>query len=238
MASAGTHTSVKLTRGWSVGMLKVHRYSSTFTPGVSAGTRKQVMPRASPALPEVRANSAQCVAVCMPVVHIFSPSMRQPSMPFLASRTALVSMCVASEPWFGSVRPKVMRVSKFSWPVMKMSFCAGAAEVAQHHDHREVADHRMFVLQVVEQAQPFARQMVADNGHPQVADLLATVLPGQRQAVEARLVRALLAFEQQLLPKRAAAGRRGRSRYAPIHGGGRRSGRCRPESAAAGSAGR
>src|SRR5436309_1128011 len=59
-------------------MLNVHIYSSTLTPSDFAGTRKQVMPRASPSLPDVRANSAQCVATCMPVVHIFSPSITQP----------------------------------------------------------------------------------------------------------------------------------------------------------------
>ncbi len=79
-------------------MLKVHRYSSTFTPGVALGTRNAVMPRASPGSPLVRAKTTQCVATCMPVVHIFSPSMRQPATPLRASRTARVSMCVASEP--------------------------------------------------------------------------------------------------------------------------------------------
>ena len=78
IASSGTHTLVKLTRGWSVGMLKVQRYSSIFTPGLSAGTRKVVMPLASPALPLVRANRLQWVATCMPVVHIFSPLISQP----------------------------------------------------------------------------------------------------------------------------------------------------------------
>ena len=77
-AASATHTRVKLTRGWSVGMLKVQRYSSIFTPSALAGTRNALMPRASPASPLVRANTMQCVATCMPVVHIFSPSMRQP----------------------------------------------------------------------------------------------------------------------------------------------------------------
>ena len=45
-----------LPRPWSVGMLNVHRYSSTFRPGVSMGTRNAVIPRASPAAPEVRAS--------------------------------------------------------------------------------------------------------------------------------------------------------------------------------------
>ena len=79
-------------------MLKVHMYSSTFTPRLLAGTRKQVMPRASPSLPAVRANSAQWVATCIPVVHIFSPLMIQPLTLSRVAGTARVSMWVASEP--------------------------------------------------------------------------------------------------------------------------------------------
>src|SRR5258707_1367131 len=90
-------------------MLKVHIYSSIFTPLLFAGTRKQVMPRASPSLPEVRANSAQWVATCMPVVHIFSPLITHPETPSRVACTARVSMWVASEPCSGSVKPKVMR---------------------------------------------------------------------------------------------------------------------------------
>src|SRR4026207_1390441 len=62
-------------------MLNVHRYSSTFTPGVCVGTRNAVIPFACPASPLVRAKTTQWVATCMPVVHIFSPSMRQPAPP-------------------------------------------------------------------------------------------------------------------------------------------------------------
>ena len=90
-----------------------------------AGTSKQVMPRASPSLPEVRANSAQCVATCMPVVHIFSPLMIQPLTLSRVAGTALVSICVASEPWSGSVRPNVMRY----FPVIEPSIIAFCSSV-------------------------------------------------------------------------------------------------------------
>ena len=89
-------------------MLKVHRYSSIFTPGFGRH-QEAVMPRASPSLPLVRANTTQCVAACMPVVHIFSPLISQPLTSSRVAGTARVSMWVASEPWFGSVRPKAMR---------------------------------------------------------------------------------------------------------------------------------
>ncbi|MNT03677.1 hypothetical protein D3C72_1382240 [compost metagenome] len=83
------------------------------------------MPRASPSRPLVRANSTQWVAVCMPVVHIFSPSMRKPARPWRASGTARVAMWVASEPCCGSVRPKVRRTRSSSMPWMSSSHCAG-----------------------------------------------------------------------------------------------------------------
>ena len=41
MALSGTRTSVNETCAWSVGMLKVHRYSSTVKPGVPTGTRNR-----------------------------------------------------------------------------------------------------------------------------------------------------------------------------------------------------
>src|SRR3546814_8390774 len=61
-ALSGTHTSVKLTRGWSVGTLKVHRYSSITRPGDGLGTSRQVMRFASPSAPPVRQKVAQWVA--------------------------------------------------------------------------------------------------------------------------------------------------------------------------------
>ena len=94
-------------------MLKVQRYSSIFTPGVSTGTRKHVMPEASPSFPEVRVKHMMWLATCIPVVHIFSPLISQPGLPSLSWRTPRVSMKVASEPWFGSVRPKAVRSSPF-----------------------------------------------------------------------------------------------------------------------------
>src|ERR1700736_312145 len=129
-------------------MLKVHMYSSTFTPAASAGTRKQVMPRASPSLPAVRANSAQWVATCMPVVHIFSPVITHPLTPSRVAGAARVSICVASEPCSGSVRPKVMRY----FPVIEPSIIAFwfvATVAVEHGDNRQIADDRMLVLQIV-----------------------------------------------------------------------------------------
>ena len=112
MASSGTQTSVMLMRGWSVGMLKVHIHSSILI--WSAGTRKTVMPDASPSSPLVRAKTMTWLTTCMPVVHIFSPLIRQPGTPSFSSRTARVSMKVASEPWLGSVRPKAALISPLS----------------------------------------------------------------------------------------------------------------------------
>ena len=87
---------------WSVGMLKVHRNSSTLKPGELVGTRKAVMPIPSPGLPLVRAKIRSYWALWMPVFHVFSPLITHSS----PSRSAWVSMKVASEPCSGSVMPK------------------------------------------------------------------------------------------------------------------------------------
>ena len=111
-ALSGTHTFLNETRAWSVGMLKVHIYSSIFTPGSFIGTMRHVSPLASPSLPEVRQNTMSWVATCTPVFHIFSPLMRQP----LPSLTARVSIQVASEPCLGSVKPNAGRRVPLSMP--------------------------------------------------------------------------------------------------------------------------
>ena len=114
MVEPGTVTSVSETSAWSDGMLKVHHMYSILKPGVFTGTRKAEMPRGSPTLPEVRANTRSTVAVCMPVLNRFMPLITQ-SEPFL---TAAVSMKVASEPCSGSVRPKPMRSVPRNMPSM------------------------------------------------------------------------------------------------------------------------
>ncbi|MNJ24617.1 hypothetical protein D3C77_190410 [compost metagenome] len=82
------------------------------------------MPRASPALPEVRAKTMTWVATCIPVVHIFSPWTRQPGWPSRVWGSARVSMWVASEPCSGSVRPKQTERVLSSMPAMNSSFWA------------------------------------------------------------------------------------------------------------------
>ncbi len=47
-AEPGTRTSVRETWAWSVGMLNVHRNSSTRKPGAVVGVRNAVIPRPSP----------------------------------------------------------------------------------------------------------------------------------------------------------------------------------------------
>ena len=66
------------------------------------------MPSPSPALPLVRAKIRSNFALWMPVFQVLPPLMIQSS----PSRRATVSMCVASEPWSGSVMPN----AKPRWP--------------------------------------------------------------------------------------------------------------------------
>ena len=180
-------------------MLKVHRYSSTFTPSVLAGTRKQVMPRASPSLPQVRANSAQWVATCMPVVHIFWPLISHPEMPSRVAGTARVSMWVASEPCSGSVRPKVIRYLPLIEAVDHRLLLVVAVAV-EHGDERQIADDRMFVLQIIVQAKSLGGKMLADHRHPEIGAVLAAVLFRDRKSQMPGLIGEILHPAQQRLP--------------------------------------
>ena len=135
-------------------MLKVHRYSSILKPSVSAGTRKQVMPLASPSLPEVRANIMSWVATCTPVFHIFAPLMSQPFAVALTARAGLHP---------GGVRA-VLRLGQAErdaiLPVEHASIIRPSAPRCRSREHqydREIADDRSFVLQVVVQAQALCR---------------------------------------------------------------------------------
>ena len=120
MALSGRRTSVNDTRPWSVGMLKVQRYSSMTSPSASIGVRNAVMPWPSPGPPEVLARIMSLCARWIPVFHVFSPLMTQPS----PSRTALVSMWVASDPCSGSVIPKANpRVPSSRWGTHS-AFCS------------------------------------------------------------------------------------------------------------------
>ena len=47
----------------------------------------------------------QCVAACIPVCHFLLPFSNHPFAPALVSGFPFVSMCVASLPWWISVRP-------------------------------------------------------------------------------------------------------------------------------------
>ncbi len=158
------------------------------------------MPRASPASPLLRANSRQWLAVCMPVVHIFSPSMRQPMTPSRVSahRYGLHVRGVGAMRGFGQTEGDA--VAFIEHAVGELGLLFGRAEVAQHQHEGVVGDDRMFGLQVVVQAQALGRQVLADHGHPQVAAVLAAVLFGQGKAQVAGLVGQAPHLLQQRLP--------------------------------------
>ena len=169
-------------------MLKVHRYSSIFTPGrlrrhqeagdaarvavLAAGAREQRamgrdMHAGGPHLLAVDAPAGDAVAV---------------------SRTARVSMWVASEPCSGSVRPKAMRILPVIEPSIIVLLVVGA-EIVEHHHERKIADDRMLVLQVVVQAQPLGGEMLADHRHPEIGAVLAAVALRAARSADARRCR-------------------------------------------------
>lgn len=82
---------------------------------------KQLMPCARPSSPEVRAKIMSWVAACRPLLKRFWPLITHSSPSF----TAFVSSHDASEPWFGSVRPKATRVLPVNMPSRNCAFCSG-----------------------------------------------------------------------------------------------------------------
>jgi hypothetical protein len=81
------------------------------------------------------------------------------------------------------------------------------AEVLQHDHLWEVSNNAVLVLEVIEQSQSFARKMLSDDGHPQIAPpaigavhLLAAILLWKVKAPKACLVGSSFALYQQFLP--------------------------------------
>ncbi len=119
-ALAGTRTSRNLMCAWSVGMLNVQRYSSTVKPMELTGVRNAVIPSASPGRPLVLAKIRSCVAACTPVFQVFSPLITH----WPPSRTAVVSMNVASEPCAGSVMPNAKPFCPAARPSVHSARCS------------------------------------------------------------------------------------------------------------------
>ena len=73
--------------------------------------------------------------------------------------------------------------------------------VLEHQQQAHVvADDRVLVLQIVVQAESFAREVFSDDGHAEVGAVPTAVLLGERIAVVAGGVGALARLEQQRLP--------------------------------------
>jgi len=74
------------------------------------------------------------------------------------------------------------------------------AEAMQQERHRKVADDRALVLQIVVQAEPLVRQVLADDRHGEVGTVLAAQRLRQSEAQVTGLVGAPLHLGQQLFP--------------------------------------
>ena len=57
-----------------------------------------------------------------------------------------------------------------------------AAIAVEHGHQRQIADDRMFVLQVVVQAKPLGGEMLADHRHPEIGAVLAAIAFRDREA--------------------------------------------------------
>ncbi len=154
------------------------------------------MPWPSPAFPLVRAKIRSYGALWMPVFQVFSPLIRQP----LPSRTAVVSMCVASEPWSGSVMPKAKPARPSSEGVDPLRLL-GRRAVVQHQQQADVvADDRVLVLQIVVQPEPLGGQVLADDGHVEVRAVPPAVLLRVGVAIVARGIGTAPGLGEQRLP--------------------------------------
>ena len=128
-------------------------------------------------------------------------------------------MKVASEPWFGSVSPKVVRMVPSSSGLQIALLLFRRREFAEHEHEGAVADDGVLVLQVVVQAETLGRQMLADHRHPQVGAALAAERPWPGELEVAGLVGAPLRLGQQLLPvvtRQAALVPIGSGIFAPV----------------------
>ena len=154
------------------------------------------MPFGLPGSPTVRAKMMSWVAWCSPLFQRFIPLITHSS----PSRTAVVSMYVASLPWFGSVSPNASRRVPSRKPGIHCGDLLGGAEVAHHQHGREVADDRRLVLQIVVQPEALGRQVLADDRHLEVRRVATAELGRQREAQPAGGVGAAAHLAQQLLP--------------------------------------
>ena len=153
------------------------------------------MPAPLPGVPLVRAKMRSWGAVWTPVFQVFSPLITHSS----PSRTARVSMNVASLPCSGSVMPN----AKCRRPVARSSThsCCCRAAVVQHQQQRDVVAHdRVLVLQVAVQAEALAGQVLADHRHAEVGPVPAAVFLRERVPVVAGRVGPPPGLREQRLP--------------------------------------
>ena len=196
IARSGTRTSVKRMWAWSVGMLNVQRNSTISKPGVSTGVRNAVMPSPSPALPLVRAKIRQCLARWMPVFHVFSPLMTHSS----PSRTAVVSMHVASEPCSGSVMPKVKPPVPSSMCGIHSAFCSSVPWWSMSRRPTLLPTMLDSFCRSLWRPRPLRARCSRMIAIPRLRALLAAVLLRERVAVVAGVVGAAAHLAEQRLP--------------------------------------
>ena len=177
-------------------MLKVQWKKRTSKPGASVGTRKALMPRASPGLPEVRAKTMSSVALCSPLLKRFSPSITQ----FFPSRTRarLEPGGVAAVIRLG--QPEGDALLPGDHALQQLGLLRRGAEAVDHVHLRKVSDDRRFVLKIVVESEPLVREVLADDRHRQVAAALPAELFGQRVAQVPGAIGAPPHFGEQLLP--------------------------------------
>ena len=161
---------------------------SILKPGVFTGTRKAEMPRASPGL----ARGARKHQVDRGGVHAGVEPLHAVDHPVAAllDRGGLHEGGVGAVQRLGQAEADALRAGEHALDVAVLLLLR--AEAMQQQRDREVADDRALVLQVVVQAQPLVREMLADDRHGEVRAVLAAQRLGQAEAQVAGLVGAAL----------------------------------------------
>ena len=165
-----------VTCAWSVGMLNVHRYSSTVKPGEPTGVRNAVMPSASPGLPLVRAKIRSCEAAWMPVFQVFSPLMHPAAARRHPHRGGLHERRVRAVRGLGDAEREARAAGRQA--VHPLGLLLGGPVVEHQQQADVVADDHVLVLQVAVQPEALARQVLADERHAEVGAVAAAVLAG------------------------------------------------------------
>ena len=153
-------------------------------------------PSPSPASPLVRAKIMSYWALWMPVFHVFSPLITHSS----PSRTAVVSMWVASEPCCGSVMPNAKPSRPSARSSIHSAFCSSVPYSIINSSPTLLPTIECSFCRSLSRPRPLRAKCSRIDRHPEVGAVLAAELLRERIAVVAGRVGPAAGLAQQRLP--------------------------------------